>query len=64
MKTVVIEVRGGVVQAVYADEEVRAILVDWDERADDPLAECACLFPVDRLSGAPEEADAVMASAQ
>ena len=31
MRTVIIEVRGGVVQEVYTDaEELRVILVDWD----------------------------------
>ncbi|HSH38722.1 MAG TPA: hypothetical protein VK993_08045 [Chthoniobacterales bacterium] len=31
MRTLVIEVRGGVVQEVYSDaQDVRVILVDWD----------------------------------
>ncbi len=36
MQTLIIEVRGGVVQEVYTDaENLRVILVDWDA-GDDP----------------------------
>ena len=53
MKTVVIEVSGGVVQAVYGDELVRVVLVDWDDaEAGD---EAAREFPLELLDSAPPE---------
>jgi hypothetical protein len=30
MRTVVIEVSGGVVQQVYCDDELRVVKIDWD----------------------------------
>ena len=30
MRTVVLEVSGGVVQQVYCDDELRVIKIDWD----------------------------------
>lgn len=30
MRTVVVEVSGGVVQEVYSDDHVRVVLIDWD----------------------------------
>jgi hypothetical protein len=30
MRTVIIEVSGGVVQEVYSDDQVRVVLIDWD----------------------------------
>ena len=45
---VVIEVLGGVVQAVYSDrKDMRVIVADWDEY---PEAKVAGRFPLDRLS--------------
>lgn len=35
MKTIIIEVRGGVVQELYSDaEDLQAILIDWDTEGD------------------------------
>jgi hypothetical protein len=61
MKTVVIEVLGGVVQEVYADEEIRVILVDWDERMYDQAADCVGELRPHPLSVMPEEAEQFLA---
>ena len=62
MKTVVIEASGGVVQEVYADEGIRVLLVNWDEREDDPSKNCAGElkpFPSEKM---PEETNEQVAS--
>jgi hypothetical protein len=30
MRTVVVEVSGGVVQQIYCDDKLRVVLIDWD----------------------------------
>ena len=56
MKKVIIEVSGGVVQAAYADDDVKVIVVDWDDHeAGDPSY--AGEVPTFPLNVAPSEAD-------
>jgi hypothetical protein len=55
MKTLVIETRGGAVQDVYTDEDIRVILVDWDECEEEIRKSCASkLFP-SWLSAMPDD---------
>jgi len=56
MKTIVIEVQGGVVQEVYTDEEIRVVLVDWDEQDETPDA-CASHFTPTSLALMPDETE-------
>lgn len=62
MKTVIIEVRGGVVQDVYGDEDLRVVLIDWDERIDDAEANCVGELTPLPLSVAPTIAEMLIAS--
>ncbi len=62
MKTVVIEVSGGVVQDVYADDDIRVVLVDWDEREDNSAANCVGELHPHPARAMPEEAEAFIAS--
>ena len=36
-KRIIVEVRGGLVQAVYGDPGVEVTIVDWDTEAEDPV---------------------------
>lgn len=50
----VIEVRGGVVQEVYTDEELRVCLIDWDDGSlYEPVI--ARRFPTARLAEMPDD---------
>lgn len=56
MKTVIIEVRGGVVPEIYSDtEDLRAVLVDWDtdQSPDEPYS--GGDFPIQPIGKLPEE---------
>jgi carbamoylphosphate synthase large subunit len=56
--TIVIEVRGGVVVAVYSnDSRSRVLLLDWDERPDRfPYGRVeATRYPVDRFAAMPAD---------
>jgi hypothetical protein len=56
MKTLVIEVSGGVVQEVYTDDEqVRVILVDWDAGESPGDKFTGGPFPTTSLSKAPSD---------
>ena len=61
MRTIIIEVRGGVVQEVYSDaENLRAILVDWDA-GDDPGERCSGgSFAIQPIGKLPEETMSVV----
>ena len=55
MKTLVIEVRGGVVQEIYTDaEDLRVVLVDWDD-VDYSGEAAGGDFPVQPIRSMPEE---------
>ncbi len=59
MQTVVVEVSGGVVQAVYGNERLRIVLIDWDDaEAGD---EAAREIPIEPLDSAPSETLAALA---
>jgi len=48
-RRVVIEVRGGVIQSVYTDDDTQVIVVDWDDH-ETGEADCAvtlAAFPLD-----------------
>jgi hypothetical protein len=57
MKTVVIEISGGVVQEVYADEDIRTIVVDWDDQEGDAKQSCAAELKPHSLDAMPEETE-------
>ena len=51
MTKVIIEVNGGVVQAVYTrNKNIEVELVDWDNAAVDPEYEEDCKFIMERVS--------------
>lgn len=60
MQTVVVEVRGGVVQAVFGNEEVRVVLVDWDDA--EAGGAYAREFPTAALADVPAQAVAALAT--
>ena len=65
MVTVVLDVSGGVIQAVYSDQsDVRVIKVDWDvgESPGDQVK--AGSLMVDALEAMPEETRAAFATTQ
>ena len=62
MNTIVIEVSGGVVQEVYADENTRVILLDWDEREDNPAISQAGELKPHPLHVMPEVAEEFLRS--
>lgn len=62
MKTVVIEVLGGVVQDVYAEEGTRIVIVDWDESNENGADECAGEIKPHPLRAMPEAAEKFIAS--
>ncbi len=64
MKRIIIEIRGGVMQAVYCNEAIQVTLVDWDEREDDPSASCAHKVKMCALHFMPEETKEVSSSPQ
>jgi hypothetical protein len=56
--TILIEVRGGVVVAVYSDDsQSRVLLLDWDERSDRfPYRRAeAAQYPVDKFDAMPAD---------
>ena len=57
--TVVIEVSGGVVQAVYTDAEVDVVLVDWDNIRE---GDSAGGHPTHRMADMPDETAAACAA--
>lgn len=57
MKTVVIEISGGVVQEVYADDDTRVIVVDWDDHESAPHECCAGEMKPFPLSCMPSETE-------
>ena len=62
MKTIVIEVSGGVVQDVYADDGTRVILVDWDEQEGPDVSKVAGEIKPWALRLMPEVAEQLIAS--
>lgn len=56
MKQVVVEVLGGVVQDVYADEGIRVVVVDWDNLEEGEEC-CAGVYPPCGLDMMPEETE-------
>lgn len=61
MKTIVIEVSGGVVQDVYADDGTRVILVDWDEQEGADASKVASEIKPWALQSMPEIAEKLIA---
>ena len=57
MIDVIIEVRGGTVVEVYSDsDELRSIVVDWDDRLDDDDSEPAGrVYPISSISKLPDD---------
>lgn len=62
IKTIVVEVSGGVVQEAYADEGIRVLLVNWDEHEEDPTRTCAGELKTFPLEMMPEETEVQVAS--
>ena len=57
---VVVEVSGGVVQAIYCDEDIDVAVVDWDNIQE---GDSAGLYPVELMEDLPQETAAELVKA-
>jgi hypothetical protein len=55
MRTLVIEISGGVVQQVYCDDQLRVVKIDWDAGESPGDAFCAGELVVQQLVTLPPE---------
>ncbi len=62
MNNVVVEVRGGVVQEVYAEEGTQIVLVDWEEYEENKSTFSAVEIKPLPLNLMPEEAEKLIAA--
>lgn len=55
--TIVVEIRGGAVQAVYTNTKINVVLIDWDQdMEDEPIG---VIYDTERLSDMPLDTIAV-----
>jgi hypothetical protein len=58
---IIIEIRGGVLVAVYArDPAIEVLLVDWDDDVEAGSTQVSVPFPVDALGQMPEDTKAAV----
>lgn len=53
MTTVIVEIKGGVVQTVYAPKGTHVIILDWDDINEE--GGNAVLYPINKFSDMPPE---------
>lgn len=65
MSDIIVEIRGGVLVAVYTDiPNARAVLVDWDEvESPEDLTVAGGIYPMDSVASMPDETELVYQSA-
>ncbi len=62
MKTIVIDSSGGVVQQGFGDEDIRGVLVDWDD-AEDGREQIGVVYPAIAVDAMDDEVAGQVAAA-